>query len=740
MRKRFLALGLVSVMMMSLTGCGDNSSATISNLNSIESLGSESSVTKSYSLSYSDEQDLIYAQVSDRTLLDLSTLDACTDNELQQAVAYMDNIDNAITGATLADQDLNTALESEEYATHDSISHYLADYILTFMEHTPYTWQRSKTIVRGIDSESRSIVVDVVYKTINHKKDVKPDSTIVKGDPDYAKKSEVRFERYINLLETQYTDPESPTLPQEWKTWRSIYGDEKDVIEEQNQKKVSERIYNTGIQQTYTGLIDNEAEKSGGTMTIRYILVPNYKLGINLGLTCQHLYITDYKLDKDITEGKQAFTEEGYATITDEVQELIHSYFQCIDESDLNGLYKLTKNFGGLDKYYEDVADSTYSKHNNFTLTLFSIQGTHITCGVTISSKERAKGSNMTYPVYTDRYYVELDLNGSQLQVSNLTLLSRNLEGEPAITTNSADTTGFVAGVEIDNEDKLAIEDLICKFGTIQLNSDTTSDDFGNVVDLSMAQSNLTALKTNMTSLKGVKRVTWLQNYQQGTSNYASVKCRELFQAKDNSIIEANVTYEFINKGGRWYVYNYDVNSSVKLDTTNLSTTGSLCLVSPGKVESYTSQVKGTTTSETDTTNSDISVTYDHKEYQPTRKSATSEKGLAKHSSADLEEVWGTYEDKIGISYNDALTKISELPVSSDVQTVVFTTLGSAVIMYANSADALYKSQSELDEDKNVVTQFFDACNSESSLSGVEGYEEIKSIINALIDNSKLAG
>ena len=112
-----------------------------------------------------------------------------------------------------------------------------------------------------------------------------------------------------------------------------------------------------------------------------------------------------------------------------------------------------------------------------------------------------------------------------------------------------------------------------------------------------------------MTSLTGAKKVVFLKNYQQGTSNYASVKCKELFQDDKNAIVEANTTYEFIMKGGNWYIYNYDVNSSVKLDTTNLTTTGSLCLVSPGKIESYTSQIKGSTSTNLDEV-SDISVSF----------------------------------------------------------------------------------------------------------------------------------
>lgn len=703
--KKIGVLITTSILALSLTGCG-GATQEINNLNSMQSLGSESNVTNNYNLSYSDEQNLIYAQVSDRTLLDLSTLDACSDNELQEALGYMDKIDNVLTGQTLAGQDLNIAESgADELAGSDAtqISHFLTDYLLAEFEKTPYTWQRSQTIVRGIDSQSRSIIVDVTYKTLGHKKDVKTDSLIIKGEPDYATKMEVRFDRYMEILSLQYNNPTDPQLNSLWNEWRKAYGDENIIIEQQREGFPSDRIYKSGIQWTYTGLTDSPAEESGGTMTVRYVLVPDYKLGINLGLTCEHLYVIDYKLDKDITEGMQIFTEEGYATVTDEVTETMYSYFQCIDESDYSGLYSLTKNFGTLDKYYQDVFETTYSKHSGFTVSIFNIQGTEITCGVTISSKVRARGSNMTYPIYTDRYYVNLELIDDTLKVTNMTLLSRTLEGEPAIVSDEADSTGFVAGVSLNNEDKLAIEDLICKFGAVQLNNDTTSDNFGDIVDLSMSQSNLTSVKTNMTSLSGVKKVTWLQNYQQGTSNFASVKCREMFQDSTNAIIEADVTYDFINKGGKWYVYNYDVNSSVKLTTTNLSTTGSLCLVSPGKVESYTSQIRSTDNTPSED-KGDVSYTQTHESYEPKRKSDSVEQGYNKYDVADITaDLWNNSSAVSKCTYEDYLALADT--ITDETLRDMFLSAGNAsFLLLVNGENQLYMSQSDFNDDYEIAS------------------------------------
>lgn len=701
MKKKILSLMLIATTVVSLTGCGD--SDTISELNNISALNAESSVSSDYNLSYTDEQEMIYAQVSNRQLLDLSALSACSSNEIQQVRNYMDSIDNQLVGKVKVvdySDDL-TRRTSQGLVTDDAVVNItLTDYLLSFMQQTPYYWQRTKTTIRGIDSKSRSIVVDVTYKTIGYEKEVQKDSTITLGDPNYDTLVKSRYTKYINILSTMQTNPGDPTLPEKVNDFKTYFGEPEEIIEEQNKYKPTTCIYNSGNQKTYTGLIDSDAEKSTGTMTVRYILVPEYVLGINLGVDCKHMYITDFSLDNDVTKNMSAFTQEGYQTVTDSVYSLIYSYFTALDESDFDGLYKLTDNFQTLDKHYQDVFDSTYQKHDGYSISLFDITGTHIKCGVTISTKERAKNSNMTLPVYTDRYYMELELVGDTLKVDNMVLLSRKLEGEPAITEDEVEDTGFSANIDLDNDDKVSIEKLICNFSSLQLQEDTTSDSFSSLVDTSITTNQLSALKTNMTSLTGAKKVVFLQNYQQGTSNYASVKCKELFQDDKNAIVEATTTYEFIMKGGNWYIYNYDVNSSVKLDTTNLTTTGSLCLVSPGKVESYTSQIKGSTSTNLDEV-SDISVSFDHKEYTPTEKDGNVEQGYVQYTSADIgADEYNQVKDVAGISYSsiDDLNKDIEavelaLTSSEGSDGNVGTIIYQSMAVYLNIANSYYMDE-----------------------------------------------
>lgn len=629
MRKRIVAMLLLVAMTMSLAGCS-SSVEELNSLNALSALNSESSVTASYNLSYTDEQEMIYAQVSNRNLIDLSALTACSSDEINQVLNYMDAVDRQLVGqirvVSYADQ--SSKFMYDGYLEDDAVLDTgMTNYLLSVMEQTPYYWQRTKTVIRGMDSASRSVVVDVTYKTIQFAKTVVPDSTIVLGEPDYDKLSASRYQKWVSILDMRTNRPNESLLYAMEQDFLEYWGSPDEIIAEQRRYDPTTTVYMTGNQQTFSGLIDSSAEKTGGTMTVRYVLVPNYVLGINLGVTCEHMYLISYSLDKDCTADLKPFTQEGYQTVTDSVYNLVYSYFTCIDESDYNGLYKLTSDFQGLDKHWQDVFNSTFQKHSGYSVSLFDITGTHITCGVTISTKERARGSNITMPIYTDRYYLELELVDEILKVNNFVWLSRKLEGEPAINEGETDTTGFSAIIDLDNDDKISLEKLICDFSALQLANDTTSDSFLDVVDGSISMNQLSSLKTNMTSLTGRQKVAFLQTYMQGTPNYASVRCKELYQDENNAIVEAAATYEFIVKGGRWYVYNYDVNSSIRLDTTNLMTSGSLCLVEPGKVVSYTSQLKATDGTNLDEV-SDISVTYDHKEYTPVLKNGIQEQGL----------------------------------------------------------------------------------------------------------------
>lgn len=608
-RKVVSLISGVLIVSFLLTGCG--AGADISTLNKMQALNSESS-TNDYNLSLSEKQSLVYAQVTERSLLDLSTLDACSDTEVQQVTQYMDEANKQLTGEVSADNGV--------------IDEGFTNYLLWEFEKSPYYWQRTRTGIRGIDSKSRSIIVDVDYSTIGFKKELHEDSHLVKGKPNYDKEAQVRHERWIRILRAKYSSASASDWQSELQKFEKAYGKPEEIFKEQRNLGLTEETYETGNQRTYNGVSASELNQKGGSMTVRYILVPNYVLGINLGMDCKHMYITSYNISEDPTEGMELFKDDGYATISDNVYKMIDSYFKCIDEADMRGLYKLTDNFAALDKYYQDMSESAYSKHSSFTVSLFDITGTKITCGVQVSSKIRAKGSNMSMPSYTDRYYVELGLIDEQLKVTQMTLLSRKLEGEPTINTEESETSGFDATIDLSSDARVSMEKLICDFGALQLSGDNSSDKFSNLVDYSMSEDKLIKMKEDYATMQGGTKVVYIENYQQGTTNYASIRCRELHQGEDKKIKESDVTYEFILKGEKWYIYGYTVNSSTILNSDNLTTSGSLCLLKPDKVEAYTSQVSTDTASETEGTKEKKvdSIVIEHPQVEPPVKNGSS--------------------------------------------------------------------------------------------------------------------
>lgn len=732
MRKRVLVSALSSlVLITSLTGCAGDM-GELQALRSMEANYTTTSDTTNYKMSYTEQQQMIYAQVSDRKLLDLSTLSPCTDNEIQQVTNYMNTVDNILIG--------------QAEPNEDTIDPCFTNYLLAQFEQTPYYWQRTRTIIRGVDDTSKAVIVDVTYNTIDFAKEVKDDSHITKGDPDYDRKMEVRYTRYINILDALYRNNDVGKLSAEaaLNEFESVYGDIDDIYNEQRNLTLTEDIFETGNQRTYTGLVNNSREDNTGTMTVRYVLVPKFVLGINLGIECKHMYVTDYRINNDFTEGLSTFNLDGYQEAANSVYAKLYSFFTCIDESDYQGLYKLCDNFSSLDKYYADMFETTYSKHENITLSIFDITGTHITCAVKAPSRIRARGSNMTYPSYDDRYYFEIDLVDDELKIKECILLSRTLTGEPDIITGEADLAGFVSLIELDNEDKLAIEKLLCDFGTLQLNSDSLSNAFSEVVDISIPQSDLSTLKSNMMSLNGKQKSVFLVNYQQGTSNYASVKCREQYQQEDNSIIEAEVTYDFLFVGGQWKISGYTINGSGRLDTTNLSTVGALCLLEPGKVVSYTSQVKGTQSVDVDSL-TDVSVTLEHKEYTPQLKTGSQEQGLKQVKASDItDDMIYAFAEELGFDYDEYTEMINtilesepeltdeELETLTEFRTIIV----DNIVIRENIRENLYTSSDDveglIDDLKSRYYSYSSIVNGIKDADNEDAYKSIGKLYNDL--------
>lgn len=735
-KKKIVGLLLIGVTM--LTGCG--SGAELSSLNDMKAAQSTQYATQSKAMSALDSERQTYERVTARKLLDISTLEKVDASEQSQAVRYMDSFNDGLTGK----KDVHVReSETTNYTELNPLNEDLINYLLVVMEQTPYYWQRTSMTIQGRDPDTRAIVADVTYSTIGFKKDVKDNSSIPLGSKNYDKLIKTRYERYMNYLSNKYNGGGGSHVDAAaiLKRWEKSYGKAKKVYESQRNLSMLQQVYESGNQITYKGLIDNDAEQSTATMTVRFVITPSYVLGVNTGMTCNQAYILNYSLDSDPTEGLKAFTDEGYQTVTDNVYALLHSYFTAIDESDHNGLYKLTRNYGSLDKSFQDQFDNSYQKHDGYTLTIFNIQGTRITCGVTAAVKQRARGADMTMPMYDDRYLFDIVLDGDNLKVKDMVLISREIVGEPAINegakSKKEELSGFTSTIDLSDEDKRTIEQLIIQFSQLQLKRDTSSQDFSKVVDISIPEGDLSTFKTNMMSQRGAKKVITLDNYMSGSKNYALVQCTEQFQSTTNQITEANIQYTFIKKGAEWKIMDYSVMGSIKLDTTNLDQSGALAVLNKDKVLSYTSQVgeSASGTTEGKTNASDISTTIAYDNYVPKLKHGNKEHGLLLHTPSEYSS-----DDKLSDVYNKYFKSLDspdwgKFKATLDKNSSMLAWFKSCAAYEMNILDDRYSSKSEADKKLTALTQQGSGFTSDDNLD-----DAISSEIGVIMTNLRPYG
>lgn len=593
---------LVSIILAcsSFSSCAikkeDAELTTLRDLNAIE----DDTVVKDTGLSASEKEAAVYAQVSNRTLLNLNDLEKVSDEDIQAIMSYMDNVNQQLTGSILPSDGV--------------ISQAYTDYLLTLFEKSPYYWQRSKMTVCGMDSASRSVIVDVTYKTIDFAKDIMPVSGLPKGAPQYDTLAKVRYSHWLDVLQFKYgalgwgIDDDSDKVPDYIDTqspeygvylgklnaFKEAYGEPSDIFASQINAEPTELVYATGNQRTFSGLVDSDLEKNGGEITIRYVLVPRYSMGINRGYTCKYMYLLKYEIDDTEYVSKERVDPELTGSIEETIEETLTSYFTALDEDNFSGLYRLSNNFGAIDGYYEDYFSTTYRKHGSITFTVVDLTGTRVDCLVTVSEKERPRGTEMSLPIYNSTYRVVMDLDTSSsiLKVSDITLLSMVLKGEPALNADWVKTTGFNSNITLTSSDKKSIEDLVANFGVLQLAQNTKGTDFSGAVDTSISDNQMAKLKSSMLSVSGDKKVVWLTSYTQGTGNYASVRCRELVN-KDGRIKELTTVYDFLNIGGEWKISGYTIESNVQLSTGDIVTKNALCVCTAKEVEemTYTSTI-----------------------------------------------------------------------------------------------------------------------------------------------------
>lgn len=569
MKRRILAVLIACVSACTLTGC---SLTEVSELEKLEPMGSEADVDV-MNLSATVDSS-VYNNISRNQLIDTDSLDDVPNQDMEGIKSFMDKVDSQLHGSD------DTALSTD-----------LTNYIYFEMEKTPYNWKRTKMEIRGMDATSRNVVVDVTYRTDGTLKSVKSPSSIILGEPSYEQKVADKYQAWSEYTETSKKGKDAS---QALGNFTSKYGTSAS-------QSLSEQLKATKGIKTYNCMVGG-TKNDNATMTLRYIITPNYKLGVNLGLSCKHIYVLNYSSDK--AELKTDDNSENSVLIKN-IDNVLYRYYRALGEDNHTGLYSLMRNYGDWNEYFDDYFNTTYRSNGGYTITLNEVNGTSITCTVELSRKVRALGSDMSYPCYKEKYQYKLELSGDSLKIADEQLLSSEINSEPAIKTSDADTAGFKSDVTLSNSDKKLIQEQIANLGVVQLTKDYSSSDFGSVVDLSISNATLSSIKEALGTVNDArKKVTWLTCFNQGYSNFASVSLKELYQKDSGELVECNSIVDMVRKNDTWLVYNYKMNSVSKLSTKTLTTVDSLCTVTASGIDTINIQNSGesNTDNETETT------------------------------------------------------------------------------------------------------------------------------------------
>lgn len=553
MYKRLLIIPLVTLL---LVGCSQD--ADYNKLKGLEPANDivDSAVAYNTGLSKSEREQLIYQQVANRTLIDTTALDKVSSTETQEINAYMNRINNKIFGEN-----------------NDSIPDNFVNYILFEMQKTPYEWRKKSIEIVGVDSATRNYVIDVMYETDRNSYKTKiQNSSIPLGCDNYDLKMQTRLNRYVDMLEKQISGDESYLI--ELEEFENAYGSVESIINTQSNYTLYEKA-KQGEFVTYNCMTDSSIENSDAGMTVRFILAYEYALGVNLGLNCEHVYITNYALESDPTSNYTEANLEGSTALSDAVDTLIYSQNRAIDEDNYIGLYSLIEDFGKYDKYYYDMFNTSYRKVNGYAITIYEVNGTKIKAGVTRVRKIRTKGSNMSYPVYEEKWLYDIELIDNELKITNEVLIRSSIIGEPVIVDSRIEQTeGFNSVVTVKDTDKQKIEKVINDFSQLQVNYDTNSEDFVKVVDISTSAEELKNIKSDMLLVENaIAKATWIKSYDVVYSSYVTLTLKEVFYKEDGTALECESSLSLILKNNKdWQIIEYIRLSSASIKAENVST------------------------------------------------------------------------------------------------------------------------------------------------------------------------
>lgn len=369
---------------------------------------------------------------------------------------------------------------------------------------------------------------------------------------------------------------------------------------------------------TYSG-ITKQTYPSEATMTFRFILDFKFNLGSQTTLNVSSVYLKDYLVvgfenslgaendsDKDSDTASLDNIAQSTSVVKPYIDRCIDSYQKCIEENDIEGLYKLygvskslddysgrvistTSRFQDWDKYYLDWSKYAYTKFDAYEYEIIDWVEDRIRVKVTRNKKIRSKGSEMTMPSYTEEALLTLIVDDDNVYIDNEVVFATHLVGEPVSMIK--DVSGIANKIAYSEqsfsvENEAAVVEALKAFSKLQLTyanapstpvSGSISD--AGYIDLGVGNETLAAIKETMGEYSGpTEKITWLGTWSTRSNVYCKVRIRELFFSASGSAIDTEAYVGLVSRNGVWTVVSYDRTLSTKSSLTKDSVSDKGCL------------------------------------------------------------------------------------------------------------------------------------------------------------------
>lgn len=575
--KRIVSLLLLSVMCVSmLSGCSfgmqNKEIANIPSLTLDEVAGS-----RLVAATNEEMQTEIFNYVSDRIVVDGSKLIEVSAKDERNITTLLANINTQLSGK-------GGDVLTDEYA----------NYLLLEFAKTPFEWVQSNRNIVGFDPAARLYFVDVTYITTNTYKSVVPDSKIPNGHPEGDRLKQKRYVDYMTMLTAKQNATDENGLAkysQLYNTFVNRWGDIDSIFSEQQGISLYERTRLKGSESggigklTYSGLVsDNELAK-GATMTIRYVLKYALNLGEETDLSVEALYLKNYSLNnyEGILNTYHLRDAAALEVLKPFIDQLILSYNKCVEESNHIGLYSLFTDYATIDKYYDEIRDYTYNSIGGYTYQILERknEGKEVAVRVDRTNQIRARGAEMSLPTYEETLIFNLVLGtDDKITIKDVYLLNSNLIGEPLSVIK--DVTGISEQIQYSDvafsaSNKEAVEEVLKKFSQVVTNSDYSSQEFLNVVDLGISQVTLNRMADTIKAIIPKRKTTYIVSWDTKTNVYCSVTIREVFEC-ENGNFDTEAIVDLGNRNGVWKVVNYTRTLNIKTNSVVADMSNAFCV------------------------------------------------------------------------------------------------------------------------------------------------------------------